>query len=40
MIFNPPAETEIRADDFLIAMGEQPNLQKLEDLLTGVRQSR
>jgi len=39
MIFNPPAEMEIRADDFLIVMGEQPNLHKLEDLLTGVRQS-
>lgn len=29
-IFNPPAEFEISAGDFLIAMGERPNLQKLE----------
>jgi voltage-gated potassium channel len=39
MIFNPPAEMEICADDFLIAMGEQPNLQKLEELLTSARRS-
>lgn len=35
MIFNPPAETEIRADDYLIAMGEPPHLRALEALLTG-----
>jgi voltage-gated potassium channel len=35
MIFNPPAEMEICADDFLIAMGEQQNLQNLEDLSPG-----
>ena len=34
MVFNPPAETEITAGDFLIVMGEQPNLQNLEDRLT------
>jgi voltage-gated potassium channel len=39
MVFNPPAEMEICADDFLIVMGEQPNLRKLEDLLTSPRQS-
>ncbi|HTM51710.1 MAG TPA: potassium channel protein [Bryobacteraceae bacterium] len=37
MVFNPPAEMEICADDYLIAMGEQPNLQNLEELLTSVR---
>jgi voltage-gated potassium channel len=37
MVFNPPAEMEICADDFLIVMGEQPNLRKLEDLLTNPR---
>ncbi len=34
MLFNPPAETEICAGDFLIAMGEQPHLQSLEERLT------
>ncbi|HZS93213.1 MAG TPA: potassium channel protein [Chloroflexota bacterium] len=34
MVFNPPAETEIGSGDFLIVMGEQPNLQNLEDRLT------
>ena len=34
MVFNPPAEMEISAGDFLIVMGEQPNLQDLEDRLT------
>jgi voltage-gated potassium channel len=33
-IFNPPAEFEISAGDFLIVMGERPNLQKLEQILT------
>lgn len=37
MIFNPPAETEICAHDFLIAMGEQPNLRGLESRLTARR---
>ena len=30
MLFNPPAETEIRAGDHLIVMGEPGNLRKLE----------
>jgi voltage-gated potassium channel len=33
-IFNPPAESEIAAGDFLIVMGEQPGLRKLEQILT------
>ena len=37
MIFNPPAEMEIRAGDFLIVMGEPPNLRNLEALLIGSR---
>ena len=37
MHFNPPAEAEIQGGDFLIVMGEQANLQKLEQLLTAVR---
>jgi len=37
MIFNPPAETEIVAGDFLIAMGEPPSLQNLESRLTASR---
>ena len=32
-IFNPPAESEISAGDFLIVMGERPSLQKLEQVL-------
>ncbi len=39
MLFNPPAETEITPGDFLIAMGEQPNLQDLEVRLTGSRKA-
>ena len=34
MVFNPPAEVEINSGDFLIVMGEQPDLQGLEDRLT------
>lgn len=34
MIFNPPPETKIDAGDFLIVLGEQPNLRKLEQVLT------
>jgi voltage-gated potassium channel len=34
-IFNPPADSEIAAGDFLIVMGEQPGLQNLEQILTG-----
>ena len=37
MVFNPPAEMEISAGDFLIAMGEQQNLQNLEVRLTASR---
>jgi voltage-gated potassium channel len=37
MAFNPPAEMEISAGDFLIAMGEQQNLQNLEVRLTASR---
>jgi voltage-gated potassium channel len=33
-IFNPPAEVEISAGDFLIVMGERSSLQKLEQILT------
>ncbi len=33
MLFNPPAEAEIEAGDFLIAMGETANLHKLEQTL-------
>jgi voltage-gated potassium channel len=36
MLFNPDANTQLYAGDFLIAMGEAPNLRKLEHLLTGV----
>ncbi len=35
IIFNPAAEYEISAGDFLIVMGERPSLQKLEQILTG-----
>jgi voltage-gated potassium channel len=37
MLFNPPAEAEIQSGDFLIVMGEQANLQKLEQLLAAVK---
>lgn len=37
MIFNPTAEAEINAGDFLIAMGETASLRKLERLITEVR---
>jgi voltage-gated potassium channel len=33
-IFNPPAEVEISAGDFLIVMGERSSLQRLEQILT------
>ena len=35
MVFNPPAETAVRAGDYLIVMGRQQNLQSLEGLLAG-----
>ncbi|MGA8595722.1 MAG: potassium channel protein [Bryobacteraceae bacterium] len=34
MIFNPPPETRIGAGDFLIVLGEQPDLERLEKVLT------
>jgi voltage-gated potassium channel len=37
MFFNPPAEAEINAGDFLIVMGEAANLRKLEQVLAEVR---
>ncbi|HTB19889.1 MAG TPA: NAD-binding protein [Bryobacteraceae bacterium] len=37
MQFNPPAEAEIQAGDFLIVMGEAANLTKLEQVLAQVR---
>ncbi len=33
MLFNPPAETEIRGGDHLIVMGEPGNLRKLESVM-------
>lgn len=33
-VFNPPAEFEIAAGDFLIVIGERPGLKKLEQILT------
>jgi voltage-gated potassium channel len=33
MMFNPPADATITEGDFLIVMGENPNLRKLEQLL-------
>ena len=37
MLFNPPAEATIAGGDYLIVMGEQQDLRKLEALLTEVR---
>jgi voltage-gated potassium channel len=37
MHFNPPAEAEIQAGDYLIVMGEHANLRKLEQVLGEVR---
>jgi voltage-gated potassium channel len=37
MQFNPPAEAEIQAGDYLIVMGETANLTKLEQVLGEVR---
>jgi voltage-gated potassium channel len=34
MVFNPPADTALRGGDYLIAMGRQANLDKLESLLS------
>ncbi len=35
MVFNPPPETAIAAGDYLIVLGEQTNLERLETLFTG-----
>jgi voltage-gated potassium channel len=35
MLFNPPPETTIGAGDYLIVLGEQQNLERLERLFTG-----
>ena len=37
MVFNPPADTAVKAGDFLIVMGRPDNLRDLETLLAGVR---
>ncbi len=37
MLFNPPAEAEIEGGDYLIAMGETANLNKLAQMLTEVQ---
>jgi voltage-gated potassium channel len=37
MIFNPPSDATIEDGDHLIVMGENPNLRRLEQLLTQVR---
>jgi len=34
MIFNPPLSTKVAAGDFLIVLGEQPDLEQLEKALT------
>jgi voltage-gated potassium channel len=35
MVFNPPPETSIAAGDYLIVIGEQKNLERLERMVTG-----
>ena len=35
MLFNPPPDSSISAGDYLIVLGEQPTLKKLEAALTG-----
>jgi voltage-gated potassium channel len=37
MLFNPPADAELGAGDFLVVMGEHENLRKLEAALAEVR---
>lgn len=34
MVFNPPAEAQIESGDYLVVMGESPNLRKLEQMLS------
>lgn len=36
MIFNPPPDTTITVGDYLIVVGEQQNLERLERMVTGV----
>jgi voltage-gated potassium channel len=36
MIFNPPSETTIASGDYLIVLGEQQNLERLERMVTGM----
>lgn len=40
MIFNPPVDDPIRAGEYLIVMGEQENLRRLESLATEARSAR
>jgi voltage-gated potassium channel len=40
MQFNPPADTAVKAGDYLIVMGQQHNLRALETLLADSRASR
>jgi voltage-gated potassium channel len=35
MLFNPPLDTIIAAGDYLIVLGEQKNLERLERMVTG-----
>jgi K+/H+ antiporter YhaU regulatory subunit KhtT len=35
MLFNPPPDTTIAAGDYLIVLGEQQNLERLERMVTG-----
>ncbi len=37
MVFNPPPGTAITPGDYLIVLGEQKNLERLERMVTGVR---
>ena len=37
MLFNPPPDTTIMAGDYLIVLGEQQNLERLERMITGTR---
>ena len=37
MLFNPPADTAVRAGDYLIVMGRQEMLRSLESLLADAR---
>ena len=39
MVFNPPADLKILPGDYLIAMGQPPDLEKMEQALTASRNS-